>query len=81
MFKVSLWPRGRGLGGSTLLNGLVYIRGSRHDYDLWERNGCDGWGYDDVLPYFLKSENMRTTTGIDKGKILQFFYDRDCVHR
>lgn len=64
--NVSLWPRGRGLGGSTLLNGLVYIRGSRYDYDLWEQNGCNGWGYDDVLPYFLKSENMRTTTGIDK---------------
>ncbi|KAJ8314943.1 hypothetical protein KUTeg_007093 [Tegillarca granosa] len=64
--NVSLWPRGRGLGGSTLLNGLVYIRGSRYDYDLWEQNGCNGWGYNDVLPYFLKSENMRTTTGIDK---------------
>ncbi|XP_060085092.1 glucose dehydrogenase [FAD, quinone]-like [Ylistrum balloti] len=63
--RVGIWPQGKGLGGSTLLNGLVYIRGSRHDYDTWAANGCDGWSYDEVLPYFLKSEDMRETDGFD----------------
>ncbi|XP_069102989.1 glucose dehydrogenase [FAD, quinone]-like isoform X2 [Argopecten irradians] len=64
--KVGIWPRGKGLGGSTLLNGLAYIRGSRHDYDSWAVDGCEGWSYDEVLPYFLKSEDMRETDGFDR---------------
>ncbi|XP_060081139.1 glucose dehydrogenase [FAD, quinone]-like [Ylistrum balloti] len=64
--KVGIWPQGKGLGGSTLLNGLAYIRGSRHDYDTWAANGCEGWSYDEVLPYFLKSEDMRETDGFDE---------------
>ncbi|XP_033740721.1 glucose dehydrogenase [FAD, quinone]-like isoform X2 [Pecten maximus] len=63
---VGIWPQGKGLGGSTLLNGLVYIRGSRHDYDTWAANGCEGWSYDEVLPYFLKTEDMRETGGFDE---------------
>ena len=51
------WPRGKMLGGSSSLNAMLYIRGSRLDYDGWRDAGCEGWGYDDVLPYFLRSED------------------------
>jgi len=50
-------PRGRGLGGSTMINGMVYARGHRGDYDDWAQRGLAGWSYADVLPYFRKSEN------------------------
>ncbi|KAL4220288.1 hypothetical protein ACF0H5_020696 [Mactra antiquata] len=51
-------PRGHVLGGSGSINVLQYIRGSSYDFDEWESAGCQGWGYKDVLPYFLKSEDM-----------------------
>jgi choline dehydrogenase len=51
------WPRGRGLGGSSSINGLIYVRGQPEDYDAWERAGNRGWGWDDVLPYFVRSES------------------------
>ncbi|KAK3103743.1 hypothetical protein FSP39_021537 [Pinctada imbricata] len=55
----NLVPRGRVLGGTSSLNHLAYVRGSRHDYDQWAAEGCDGWAYRDVLPYFIKSEDVR----------------------
>lgn len=59
MQQRSAWPRGRVLGGSSSLNYLQYVRGSRHDYDGWSTEGCVGWSYKDVLPYFIKSENIK----------------------
>ena len=55
----SYWPRGKVLGGTSMLNGMQYTRGSRFEYDEWERAGCSGWSYNDVLPYFLKSEDIQ----------------------
>lgn len=51
------WPRGRVLGGSSSINGMVYIRGHSSDYDRWAQLGCTGWGWDDVLPYFKRAED------------------------
>lgn len=50
-------PRGRTLGGTSSINGMLYIRGNRADYDEWSLRGLDGWGWDDVLPYFLRAED------------------------
>lgn len=58
------WPRGKVLGGSSSLNGLLYVRGQKEDYDDWAALGNKGWSYDEVLPYFKKSENQER--GADK---------------
>jgi choline dehydrogenase len=52
-------PRGKVLGGTSSINGMVYMRGTPRDYDGWRQRGCDGWGWDDVLRYFRKAENQQ----------------------
>lgn len=51
------WPRGKVLGGSSTINGMLYVRGNQHDYDRWAQSGLSGWSYDDVLPAFRRSES------------------------
>ena len=53
------WPRGRVLGGSSSINGMLYVRGNPADYDGWAQMGCRGWSFEEVLPYFKKSENYK----------------------
>jgi choline dehydrogenase len=53
-----VWPRGKVLGGSSSINGLLYIRGQHADYDGWRQLGCAGWGWDDVAPYFRRAEHQ-----------------------
>lgn len=55
------------IGGSSVLNSMVYIRGNRRDYDNWEAMGNTGWAYKDVLPYFIKSENNLQIDSVDRG--------------
>ena len=56
--RTHVWPRGKVLGGSSSINGLLYIRGQHADYDGWRQLGCEGWGWDDVKAYFLRAENQ-----------------------
>lgn len=51
-------PRGKVLGGSGSINGMIYVRGQPEDFDAWKDQGCEGWGFEDVLPFFKKSENQ-----------------------
>ena len=57
------YPRGKGLGGSSLLNGMIYIRGNPIDFDRWRQKGLEGWSYADVLPYFKQSGNAHHRKG------------------
>ncbi|MEP2534250.1 GMC family oxidoreductase N-terminal domain-containing protein [Shimia sp.] len=58
-----VYPRGKVLGGCTSVNGMIYMRGQAADYDNWRQLGNTGWGWDDVLPYFLKSEDHHAGNG------------------
>ncbi len=57
--KIGKQPRGRTLGGSSSINAMIYIRGSKADYDGWAKAGATGWGWDDVLPYFRKAQDQQ----------------------
>ena len=57
--RSSACPRGKVLGGSSSINGLVYVRGHPLDFERWEEEGARGWGYADVLPYFRRAESFR----------------------
>ena len=63
------WPRGKTLGGSSSINGMLYVRGNPADFDGWAQMGCRGWSFDDVLPYFRKSEDYKQGKDADyRGK-------------
>ena len=60
-----VWPRGKVLGGSSSINGLLYVRGQAADYDRWAQLGCTGWSHSDVLPYFKRAEGNERLTDDD----------------
>lgn len=61
------WASGRLLGGGSAINGTLYVRGAQSDYDSWAAAGCEGWSWNDVLPYFLKSEGFQGEPGQSHG--------------
>ena len=65
--RVHVWPRGKVLGGSSSINGLLYIRGQHGDYDGWRQLGCEGWGWNDVRPYFLRAQHQERGAGDHHG--------------
>src|SRR5277367_5517193 len=62
------WPRGKTLGGSSSINGMLYVRGNPADFDGWAQMGCRGWTFDDVLPFFRKSEDYGPGDPAVRGK-------------
>ncbi|XP_046416620.1 glucose dehydrogenase [FAD, quinone] [Neodiprion virginianus] len=65
--KKCYWPRGKVLGGTSVMNGMMYMRGSRKDFDDWASLGNPGWSYQEVLPYFMRSEDNQQIDVMDSG--------------
>ena len=65
--RVLYWPRGKALGGSSAINGLVYVRGNRSDFNHWASLGNVGWAWEDVLPHFIRIENYGASAGSLQG--------------
>lgn len=70
----SRWPRGKLLGGSSVLNYMLYVRGNKRDYDLWEKQGAEGWSWREVFPYFIKSEDNQDPEMLTNGHHAQGGY-------
>lgn len=66
--RADSWRRGRTLGGSSSINGLIWARGLPRDFDSWQCLGADGWGWDSVRPYFMKAERANGLEGPDRGR-------------
>jgi choline dehydrogenase len=80
------WPRGRVIGGSGSINGMLYVRGNAGDYDAWADSGCTGWSYADVLPYFRKTERYESGDPQYRGKdgsmhVVDYKAHLDLTHR
>jgi choline dehydrogenase-like flavoprotein len=75
-----LYPRGRVLGGSSSINGMIYMRGQKADYDGWRDAGCTGWSWDEVLPYFRKSEDSYRGAGPMHGAGGEWRNDKQRLH-
>ncbi|MGB7407230.1 MAG: GMC family oxidoreductase N-terminal domain-containing protein [Pontixanthobacter sp.] len=79
--RIGYQPRGKGLGGSSAINAMVYIRGNKWDYDNWAEMGCTGWSYDDVLPFFKYAEsNERGASEYHGGEGPLFVSDQNHVN-
>lgn len=65
----SRWPRGKVLGGSSVLNVMLYVRGNKNDYNQWAANGADGWSWEQIFTYFLKSEDNQDHQFVANGKL------------
>jgi len=66
--RAILFPRGKVLGGSSSINGMLYVRGHASDFDTWAQMGARGWTYDEVLPYFKRSESYRGGDDAHRGR-------------
>ncbi|MFI8479253.1 GMC family oxidoreductase [Pseudomonas sp. NPDC078700] len=78
--KLGYQPRGKALGGSSSINGMIYIRGHHSDYEDWKNLGNQGWGYEDVLPYFRKSESYYGGANQYHGAEGELFVNRQPSH-
>ncbi|MDG2241920.1 MAG: GMC family oxidoreductase N-terminal domain-containing protein [Rhodospirillaceae bacterium] len=74
--KVDLWPAGKVLGGSSSINGMLYVRGQARDYNKWAENGCTGWSYNDLLPIFQRLERTAIGDASVRGRTGPVHVDR-----